>query len=385
MYNLRYHIISIVAIFLALAVGVLLGAAIGGSETLRTTSNTLVTQLQKNFDDLSKERDALQADLTTSQRFSSTLAQNWMADRLADRRILLLTDAALGTSAQRADEIVKASGGKLVTLSLSDAGLGLDDEETVVAIRELLGLAPNADVEQAVLTRLVKEWTAEPLDPDADDGVVTLPAPTAPTTEAAQPFVVPSDATTPATTETDTAETTESADPSLTPVPPVTGAATPTTPTTPALPIPPVPEEDDESLSVKERELTILMEERGIFDMSGDPRTMAPIDGAINIAIDDTSYDPDQVALQIASALLGERVPTVNSQFSATDDKLIKEGQARGFPSMTGMDTTIGAYGIVALLTGAETGTYGLPGQDPYPPVPGPVETADDEDADGAA
>ena len=64
MYNLRYHIASLVAVFLALAIGLILGTVVGERGTLDKQQTTLVTSLQKDFTllrtenaDLKRERD----------------------------------------------------------------------------------------------------------------------------------------------------------------------------------------------------------------------------------------------------------------------------------------------------------------------------------------
>lgn len=82
MVDFRYHLVSIVAIFLALAIGIVLGAG-----PLKTTSDT---QLKTQVSDLRQARSTLQDQLNQAQgqvqfldRFATQLAPALLNDRLA--------------------------------------------------------------------------------------------------------------------------------------------------------------------------------------------------------------------------------------------------------------------------------------------------------------
>jgi hypothetical protein len=90
--SLRYHIISIAAVFLALAVGVLLGSS--------TLSRTVLSGLAGERDDLAKqvsdlqaERNALNARLTSSDGFAASIGPMALRGELDQRTVVLVTTA----------------------------------------------------------------------------------------------------------------------------------------------------------------------------------------------------------------------------------------------------------------------------------------------------
>lgn len=92
MISLRYHIISIAAVFLALAVGVLLGSS--------TLSRTLLSGLSDERGDLAKqvvdlqaERNSLNARLTSSDSFAGSIGPLAVRGELDQRTVVLVTTA----------------------------------------------------------------------------------------------------------------------------------------------------------------------------------------------------------------------------------------------------------------------------------------------------
>lgn len=59
----KYHLVSLAAVFLALAVGILIGSNLVGSEALVQQQNSLVTQLEQDFKKLRLENDELHSQL----------------------------------------------------------------------------------------------------------------------------------------------------------------------------------------------------------------------------------------------------------------------------------------------------------------------------------
>ncbi|MDV6013434.1 copper transporter [Haloechinothrix sp. LS1_15] len=90
MISLRYHIVSLAAAFLALAVGVVLGSS--------TLSGSLLSGLADNRDELAErvteleaERSTLQARLAEADGFAASVGPRVVADRLDERSVVLFT------------------------------------------------------------------------------------------------------------------------------------------------------------------------------------------------------------------------------------------------------------------------------------------------------
>lgn len=66
MMSLRYHVVSLAAVFVALGIGILLGAAMSGDEGLAGQQRALIERLDADFNRLSQDRDALAQELETA-------------------------------------------------------------------------------------------------------------------------------------------------------------------------------------------------------------------------------------------------------------------------------------------------------------------------------
>lgn len=91
MIDFRYHLVSIVAVFLALAIGIVLGATQLQRQTvdvLQSTSNSLRNQLSA----ASAERDSYQAQAGAAEQFLQTAEPTLLGGRLTGQRIVLITE-----------------------------------------------------------------------------------------------------------------------------------------------------------------------------------------------------------------------------------------------------------------------------------------------------
>jgi outer membrane murein-binding lipoprotein Lpp len=88
--SLRYHVVSIAAVFLALAVGVVLGStALNG--TLLSGLSDEKSQLAQQVSDLEAERNALDARLADADAFAGSVGELVVAGQLEQRSVVLVT------------------------------------------------------------------------------------------------------------------------------------------------------------------------------------------------------------------------------------------------------------------------------------------------------
>ena len=85
-YSARYHATSLIAVFLALAVGILIGAEFGG-DALTNTRKDLEHSLVGNLQDARSRADELSAQLNRSNEFGERVYPVLTRDRLRGRRI----------------------------------------------------------------------------------------------------------------------------------------------------------------------------------------------------------------------------------------------------------------------------------------------------------
>ncbi|MGH3368939.1 MAG: copper transporter, partial [Nocardioidaceae bacterium] len=135
MISFRYHIVSIVSVFLALAIGV----ALGGGPLKGEVDNTLVEQVEsdrKAKADLRSQISALGASNQFSDSFASEVAPGMVGGTLSGRAVtlLVLPGAKEETVGSLSDLVVAAGGNVGATIR---AGEGLVDVEKRQLVDEL--------------------------------------------------------------------------------------------------------------------------------------------------------------------------------------------------------------------------------------------------------
>ncbi len=119
MIDFRYHLVSIVAIFLALAIGIVLGTtALSGPVTKALSKTT--GQLQNENENLRSANSALQQQLNGANSFAQTAAPQLLAHQLDGQRVVLVS--APGAPSQ-------LTGG--VTTALKQAGATVTGQITL--------------------------------------------------------------------------------------------------------------------------------------------------------------------------------------------------------------------------------------------------------------
>jgi hypothetical protein len=88
-YSARYHAASLIAVFLALAIGILIGAQFGG-DALTNTRKDLEHSLVGNLQDARSLADELGAELNHSDEFGERVYPVLTRDRLSGRRFAIV-------------------------------------------------------------------------------------------------------------------------------------------------------------------------------------------------------------------------------------------------------------------------------------------------------
>ena len=113
-YSARYHAVSLIAVFLALAIGILIGAALGG-DTLTDTRRDLESSLTGNLQDARERADELSRELGRADEFAERVYPALVRDQLDGRRIGLVALGDLpGEVVGSIEEALAPTGGRLV-------------------------------------------------------------------------------------------------------------------------------------------------------------------------------------------------------------------------------------------------------------------------------
>ncbi len=117
-YSAKYHATSLVAVFLALAIGILIGAEFGG-DALTNTRRDLEHSLTGNLQDARDRADELNAELARADEFASRVYPALVRDRLAGRRVGVLALGDLpGDTSSAIEDALGPTGARLVGIGV---------------------------------------------------------------------------------------------------------------------------------------------------------------------------------------------------------------------------------------------------------------------------
>lgn len=129
-YSARYHAASLAAVFLALAIGILIGVGFG-SDLVTGTAEDLERSLASDLDAAREQVNELEAALEAQEAFAGQLVPAVVADRLRGREVALVAFGEL-------DEALAAD----VRSALNDSGATLSE---IAIVREPPNVGEAAD------------------------------------------------------------------------------------------------------------------------------------------------------------------------------------------------------------------------------------------------
>jgi hypothetical protein len=163
-YNLRYHIASLVSVFLALAVGLLLGTIVVERGALSAQRTTLVDSIRKDVDKVNAANQRLKATNDALGAYASATAPDLVRGVFQGRTIMVLADPDAGETVARTTDAVELAGGDVAVAEFKGAGLSLGDTKVREAVMKVLGSPDASHLETGVVETLAREWTI-PDDP----------------------------------------------------------------------------------------------------------------------------------------------------------------------------------------------------------------------------
>ena len=160
MLNFRYHALSLVAVFLSLAIGLLLGVAIGDKGLVSSAEQDVRKSLRADVREAQAERDDARAKLQQRQQFEQEAYPGLVGGRLTGRRIALIE---LGGPSDRMWDLTKdalqGSGARLTSVSVVREPLRLDELAAAARGTRYERLAADANLLHPFATRLGLQFT----------------------------------------------------------------------------------------------------------------------------------------------------------------------------------------------------------------------------------
>jgi hypothetical protein len=156
MVSFRFHLMSLTAVFLALAVGIAIGATVVDQATVDALRDQL-TNVEKRV----QEADKLTADLNQWKKFGDEAADELVEGRLIQLPVLLVGVQGIDRAPiDRFRQSLEKAGAVLEGTVWFTSKLQLEKADDVIALAEILGV-PNGrpdELRRALVGRLASSW-----------------------------------------------------------------------------------------------------------------------------------------------------------------------------------------------------------------------------------
>jgi hypothetical protein len=171
----RYHLVSIVAVFLALGLGVLAGTTVL-DQGLVNTLRSQTTELRKDLDDLRQTVTEQRRDLATLTAFGEQALPYLVSDRLFGRPVVIVTqDGVEDATLAEARRALDLSGANILTTLTVRAEMVADDPSTRAELAGIVGMpetsAPD-ELAAAAAGELAQRLATAPGAAGADDDLL---------------------------------------------------------------------------------------------------------------------------------------------------------------------------------------------------------------------
>lgn len=148
-YSARYHATSLIAVFLALAVGILVGAEFGG-KVVDSTRKDLENSLSGNLQDARDRADQLGGELGRSNEFADRVFPVLARNQLAGKRIGIVALGGLpGDVSSDIETALGPTGARLVAVGVVREPVDLRSLAGDLSATRLADLARNTDTQTA--------------------------------------------------------------------------------------------------------------------------------------------------------------------------------------------------------------------------------------------
>jgi hypothetical protein len=150
--NFRYHVVSLTAVFLALAIGLIVGtAALNGPAA--DELHHQVTSLSGSNSVLRARVNALTTEVNNKEQFATAIAPQLLADKLANRRVLVVSMQDSTSLVNDLDTMLGMAGAKVTgQIEIEDKFVSPGENATLLDLAEqslntaaISGLPANSD------------------------------------------------------------------------------------------------------------------------------------------------------------------------------------------------------------------------------------------------
>jgi hypothetical protein len=146
--SFRFHIVSLVAVFLALAIGIVVGSTVIDRAIVEGLRNR-VDEVRNNLDERQAANDALQAQVDDLEAFANDAAAFTVDSRLPGTVAVVVTDEGVDRDpVDRTIDLLGQAGSTVRGVLTVDSSWVLDDPEQAAALADVVDVDPESTVEE---------------------------------------------------------------------------------------------------------------------------------------------------------------------------------------------------------------------------------------------
>jgi len=160
MFDMRAYVVSLIAVFLALAIGILLGTVVVDKGVLVEQQKSLLQNIQAQITELRQRNNELREQAKRSDEFATRVYSDVIANRLAGKNILLIvTPGASAKVKKELTDTISTAGGNLSVMAITSNTLEFEDQRV---FNQIMAYFPGEDlVRQDYLRRIAQELAVD--------------------------------------------------------------------------------------------------------------------------------------------------------------------------------------------------------------------------------
>lgn len=170
MINFRFHLVSLIAVFLALAVGIVVGSTVI-DQAIVDGLRDQIDRVEEKADARKVENDGLKDELARITGYVEGSARFVVEGRLEGVPVVVLAERGVDErEVDAAFELVQAAGAEQPFVVWLERGWNLDDDSERQALGDLVGRDDDPDVMREKAFNALVAWFATPSVVDGADG-----------------------------------------------------------------------------------------------------------------------------------------------------------------------------------------------------------------------
>lgn len=167
MFDFKYHIVSLVAVFLALGVGVVMGSMGAERGVVTEQERALITTMEKDFENLRATNADLNGQMAVAAKFQNGATGLLNEGKLAQKSVaVIITGDVEGQTLKTLKIALEQAGATQQSVTTFSGKLGLDDKNSADKTAAIVG--GNAQGQAALRDKALEEtarWIAGGLNP----------------------------------------------------------------------------------------------------------------------------------------------------------------------------------------------------------------------------